>query len=77
MSIDLPAHGLKIQASIKSGTSSAAWHPVTIIGYHAVLVAMDHDGLDDARLLEAAKLMVGTRNACCKAGVLSENIVRA
>jgi UDP-N-acetyl-D-glucosamine dehydrogenase len=45
--------------------------------YDAVLIATDHDAVDYAALVESAKLVVDTRNACAKAGVTSEKIVRA
>lgn len=60
MSIEWPAHGLKLQARIESGDAT-----IGIIG-------MGYVGL-----VEAAKLVVDTRNACGKAGITAPNIVRA
>ncbi|RYD67679.1 MAG: nucleotide sugar dehydrogenase [Sphingomonadales bacterium] len=54
-----------------------AWDPALVAGYDAVLIATDHDAVDYAALAGAAKLVVDTRNACGKAGVFGENIVRA
>ncbi len=54
-----------------------AWDPATIAGYDAVLIATDHDAVDYAALAEAAKLIIDTRNACGRAGVESDKVVRA
>ncbi len=54
-----------------------AWDEAEIAKYDAVLIATDHDAVDYAALVEAAKLVIDTRNACGKAGVVSEKVVRA
>jgi len=54
-----------------------AWDAAEIAKYDAVLIATDHDAVDYAALVEAAKLVVDTRNACAKAGVVSDKVVRA
>jgi UDP-N-acetyl-D-glucosamine dehydrogenase len=54
-----------------------AWDLAKIADYDAVLIATDHDDVDYAGLVEHAKLVIDTRNACAKAGVAGENIVRA
>ncbi|MBB4096927.1 nucleotide sugar dehydrogenase [Sphingomonas kyeonggiensis] len=54
-----------------------AWDEAEIARYDAVLIATDHDAVDYAALVEAAKLVVDTRNACAKAGVVSDKVVRA
>ncbi|WP_066793319.1 nucleotide sugar dehydrogenase [Sphingomonas soli] len=54
-----------------------AWDEAAIAGYDAVLIATDHDAVDYAALAGAAKLIVDTRNACGRAGIVAENIVRA
>ncbi len=54
-----------------------AWDPARIAGYDAVLIATDHDVVDYAALADAAKLVVDTRNACGRAGVVSDTVVRA
>lgn len=48
-----------------------------IASYNAVLIATDHDAVDYRALAAAAKLVVDTRNACAKAGLISNNIVKA
>jgi UDP-N-acetyl-D-glucosamine dehydrogenase len=45
--------------------------------YDAVLIATDHDSMDYAALAGSAKLIVDTRNACRRAGVISKNVVNA
>ena len=54
-----------------------AWDEAAIAGYDAVLIATDHDAVDYAALVENAALVVDTRNACARAGVISDKIVRA
>ncbi len=56
---------------------SVAWDETEIAKYDAVLIATDHDAVDYAALVSAAKLVIDTRNACGKAGVVSEKVVRA
>jgi len=57
--------------------SGIAWDETEIAKYDAVLIATDHDAVDYAALVEASKLVVDTRNACAKAGVTSDKVVRA
>ena len=54
-----------------------AWDAAAIGEYDAVLIATDHDAVDYAGLVDAAKLVIDTRNACRRAGVTAENVVRA
>lgn len=54
-----------------------AWDVAALAGYDAVLIATDHDAVDYAALVDAAPLVIDTRNACAKAGVVSDNVVRA
>jgi len=48
-----------------------------LAGYDAVLIATDHDGVDYRAIARAARLVVDTRNACLRAGVSADNIVKA
>lgn len=48
-----------------------------IASYDAVLIATDHDGVDYVAVVESAKLVVDTRNACQKAGIVRETVVKA
>ncbi|UYY58534.1 nucleotide sugar dehydrogenase [Sphingomonas sp. S2-65] len=54
-----------------------AWDADVIARYDAVLIATDHDGIDYRELAASAKLVIDTRNACAKAGVVSDKVVRA
>lgn len=45
--------------------------------YDAVLIATDHDDIDYAALVKAARLVVDTRNACARAGVAAPSVVKA
>lgn len=45
--------------------------------YDAVLIATDHDSIDYKALATHAKLIVDTRNACARAGMVGQNIVKA
>nr|WP_052232490.1 nucleotide sugar dehydrogenase [Methylobacterium sp. ZNC0032] len=60
-----------------TGRVSATLSPETIKGYDAVLIATDHDAVDYKALVAAACLVVDTRNACAKAGLSGDNIVKA
>ena len=60
-----------------TGRASAALSPEAINGYDAVLIATDHDAVDYKALVAAARLVVDTRNACAKAGLTGDNIVKA
>jgi UDP-N-acetyl-D-glucosamine dehydrogenase len=54
-----------------------AWDAAEIAKYDAVLIATDHDAVDYAALVEAAPLVIDTRNACARSGILSGKVVRA
>ena len=56
---------------------SVPFDPHLIGAYDAVLVATDHDAVDYVSLVDAAKLVVDTRNACARAGADMTKVVRA
>jgi UDP-N-acetyl-D-glucosamine dehydrogenase len=60
-----------------AGRRRIAWNAAAIGAYDAVLIVTDHDDVDYAALCKAAKLVVDTRNACARAGVTSDNVVKA
>jgi UDP-N-acetyl-D-glucosamine dehydrogenase len=60
-----------------AGRKSVALTPAALARYAAVLIATDHDDLDYAAIVQHAKIVVDTRNACQKAGVQSDNIIKA
>lgn len=51
--------------------------PATAGTYDAVVIVTDHDVIDYAQLCEDARLIVDTRNACHRAGVDCDRIVKA
>ena len=57
--------------------AGVAWDATAIGGYDAVLIATDHDGVDYPELVTSARLVIDTRNACSRAGVFSDRVVRA
>ncbi|MFZ2102385.1 MAG: nucleotide sugar dehydrogenase [Oricola sp.] len=60
-----------------AGRKSVALDAKTVASYDAVLIATDHDAVDYKALVEAARVIVDTRNACERAGVVSDKIVKA
>ena len=59
------------------GRRSIVWDTAQIASYDAVVVATDHDGVDYSELAESAKLVVDTRNALRRAGIVSDRVVNA
>jgi UDP-N-acetyl-D-glucosamine dehydrogenase len=45
--------------------------------YDAILIATDHDDIDYAAVVKHLKLVVDTRNACARAGLNQDWIVKA
>ena len=60
-----------------AGRPSIKWDAAAISAYDAVLIVTDHDDVDYVALAKHARLIVDTRNACARAGVRSENVVKA
>ena len=60
-----------------TGRKSVALDARHLGAFDTVLIATDHDGLDYGMIVKHAKLVVDTRNACARAGVTGENIVKA
>ena len=60
------------------GRRGVAWDAAALPGYHAALIATDHDAVDYATLVARCPLVVDTRNACERAGILgAANVVKA
>lgn len=59
------------------GRKGIAWSTGVLAGFHAALIATDHDAVDYAALAAAVPLVVDTRNACERNGVKAANIVKA
>jgi UDP-N-acetyl-D-glucosamine dehydrogenase len=60
-----------------AGRASIKWDQSSLGNYDVVLIATDHDDVDYQALAKTAKLIVDTRNACGRAGVRGDNIVKA
>ncbi len=60
-----------------AGRKAIAFNAETIAAYDAVVVATDHDDVDYGLLVNHAKLIVDTRNACRRAGFDQPHIVAA
>ncbi|MBV9136096.1 MAG: nucleotide sugar dehydrogenase [Hyphomicrobiales bacterium] len=60
-----------------AGRRSVPLDPAIVRGYDAVLIATDHDDVDYSALVEHAKVVIDTRNACARAGVFGPKILKA
>ncbi len=60
-----------------AGRRSVRLTTATAGGYALALIATDHDVVDYHLLVEAARLVVDTRNACARSGIVSEKVVKA
>lgn len=60
-----------------AGRRSQVWRDDIAADYHAALIVTDHSGVDYGAIVEHARLIVDTRNACRKAGVSGDNLVLA
>jgi UDP-N-acetyl-D-glucosamine dehydrogenase len=59
------------------GRKTVALNAAMIAEYDVVLIATDHDNVDYRMLVNSAKLVVDTRNACARAGVTGANVAKA
>src|SRR5829696_4655436 len=60
-----------------AGRRSVPFDPPTIASYDAVLIATDHDAVDYRMLVANARLVIDTRDACRRAGIVDPKVVRA
>jgi len=60
-----------------AGRGSVDLTPESLAGYDAVLIATDHDAVDYRAVVEHARIVVDTRNACARAGIVSDKVVKA
>ena len=60
-----------------AGRESVDLTPTNLATYDAVLISTDHDAIDWAALARHSRLIVDTRNACERAGVMGPHIVKA
>jgi UDP-N-acetyl-D-glucosamine dehydrogenase len=60
-----------------AGRRSVALDAKALASYDAVLIATDHDNVDYKLVVDNAKVVVDTRNACAKAGIPEGRVVKA
>ncbi|WP_332689130.1 nucleotide sugar dehydrogenase [Bosea sp. (in: a-proteobacteria)] len=60
-----------------TGRKSASISKEALAGYDAVLIATDHDDVDYGFVAANSKLVVDTRNACARNGVVAANVFKA
>ena len=60
-----------------TGRQSVALTAETLAAADAVLIATDHDAVDYAFVAAHARLVVDTRNACARAGVVADHVFKA
>ncbi|MGO4704364.1 nucleotide sugar dehydrogenase [Microvirga sp. 2MCAF38] len=60
-----------------AGRRSVTLDAKTLAAYDAVLIATDHDAINYRMVVDHAKLVVDTRNACARAGITDEKILKA
>ena len=60
-----------------AGRHSVELSEGVVEGFDVVLIATDHDVLDYAALAARARLVIDTRNACTRAGVVAPHVVKA
>ena len=60
-----------------AGRQSIVLNAKVISSYDAVLIATDHDTIDYGLLVENAKIIIDTRNACARVGAIGSNVVKA
>ena len=60
-----------------SGRTGVLLNREVVSTFDAALVVTDHDNVDYAGLCSAARLVIDTRNACARAGIVSDKVVKA
>src|SRR5262245_24282698 len=60
-----------------AGRRSISGNPEQFADFDAVLIATDHDRINWPAIAKHGRLIVDTRNACARAGISSDNIVKA
>lgn len=60
-----------------TGRRSIEWSEAAVNEYDAVLISTDHDAVDYMALVEHARLIVDTRNACGKRALTEAKIIKA
>jgi UDP-N-acetyl-D-glucosamine dehydrogenase len=73
----VPAIGPTREHPSLAGRRSVTLDAGAVASYDAVLIATDHDAVPYGMLAAHAPVVVDTRNACAKAGVVGRNVVKA
>lgn len=60
-----------------TGRKSVSISKDSLAAFDAVLIATDHDDVDYGALVAGSKLVVDTRNACARAGIVATNVFKA
>ena len=60
-----------------AGRRSIPWDPKRFACFDAVLIVTDHDNINWSALDNSVRLIIDTRNACARAGLTGDNIVKA
>ena len=60
-----------------AGRRSIDFTEATVAGFDAAVICTDHDSIDYRKLVDWSQLVVDSRNACARHGVVSDNIVKA
>ncbi len=60
-----------------AGRRSLDLAPDAIAGFDAILIATDHDEVDYHALVAHGRIVVDTRNACARAGLTGDHVVKA
>jgi len=60
-----------------AGRQSIAFDPAALASYDAALISTDHDDVDYRMLAEKCRLIIDTRNACARNGIVANHIVPA
>jgi UDP-N-acetyl-D-glucosamine dehydrogenase len=60
-----------------AGRLGIKWDLPLFRTYDAAVIVTDHDNVDYRGLCDSVKLVVDTRNACGRAGIVKENVVKA
>ena len=60
-----------------TGRKSVEFTATVLKGFDAAIIVTDHDNVDYAALVECLPLVVDTRNACARAGIVAETVTKA
>ena len=60
-----------------AGRRSIDFTEATVAGFDAAVICTDHNSIDYRKLVDWSQLIVDSRNACARHGVVGDNIVKA